>query len=62
MLYNKSLCEALLMAENDMHDDALSKYTSCIELYDLKNGAVPLEPLLYKICLLVRLAVESPEE
>lgn len=62
VLYNKSLCEALLMAENDMQDEAINKYNSCIEIYHQKHGEIPIEPLLYKVCLLAKLAVENSSE
>lgn len=45
------------MAENDMQDEALNKYTGCLDLYIEKHGCIPPEPLLYKIALLVKLAL-----
>lgn len=60
VLYNKTLCEGLLMSESDMQEDALTKYTTCVDLYYQKNGSIPAEPLLYKIVLLVRLALQQP--
>jgi hypothetical protein len=33
VVYNKCLCEALLMAESDMQDEALLKYSSCVDLH-----------------------------
>ena len=61
VLYNKSLCEGLLMAESQMSEEALTKYGTCLDLYYQKNGTIPVEPLLYKIVLLVRLGVERSE-
>ena len=31
--YNKGLCEALLMAESDLEDEALKKYSACVDVY-----------------------------
>ena len=59
MTYNKTLCEALLMSENDLHDDALSRYGTCIDLYYQRHGTIPVEPLLYKIVLLTKIALQS---
>lgn len=33
VLYNKTLCEALLMGESDMTDDSLIKFSSCVDIY-----------------------------
>lgn len=54
--YNKTLCEALLMSESDMPDEALLKFTSCIDLYYDQCGKVAAEPLLYKVLQLIRIA------
>ena len=45
------------MAENDMQDEALTKYSGCIDLYSQKHGSIPAEPLLDKVALLVKLAL-----
>lgn len=47
------------MADNDMQDDALSKFSSCIDLYFQKHDTIPAEPILYKIALLIKLAVQK---
>lgn len=60
--YNKTLCEALLMGESDMTDEALLKFSACVDLYYEKYEAVPQEPLLYKIMLLIRLAILKQAE
>lgn len=60
--YNKTLTEALLMAESDMPDDALLKFSSCIDLYYAANHSLPQEPLLYKAMLLIRLAIKGEGE
>mgnify|MGYP000947106143 CR=1 FL=1 len=44
-----------------MSEEALTKYGTCLDLYYQKNGTIPVEPLLYKIVLLVRLGVERSE-
>jgi tetratricopeptide (TPR) repeat protein len=59
VLYNKTLCEGLLMADNDLHEDALAKYGACLDIYYQKHGSVPPEPLLYKLALLVRLSLRT---
>jgi|JI10StandDraft_1071094.scaffolds.fasta_scaffold3229805_1 hypothetical protein len=60
--YNKWLCEGLLMADNDMLDEALLKYNNCIQLYQETHGQLPIEPILYKVCLLVRAAVHNAKQ
>lgn len=55
--YNKTLCEALLMGESDMTDESLIKFSSCVDIYYEKYEAVPPEPLLYKVMLLIKLAI-----
>ena len=45
------------MAENDMQDEALVKYSTCVDIYYEKYSSIPPEPLLYKIILLTRLAI-----
>ena len=62
MLYNKGLCEALLMAESDLEDDALKKLGSCVDVYFEKYTVVPTEPVLYKLALLIRIAIMKGEE
>jgi hypothetical protein len=57
MTYNKTLCEALLMSESDMADESLSKFSSCVDLYYDKYETIPQEPLLYKIMILIKLAI-----
>jgi hypothetical protein len=54
--YNRLLCEALLMSEEDMADEALAKFSECIECYFEKYNRVAVEPILYKLVLLIRLA------
>jgi hypothetical protein len=45
------------MAESDMQDEALVKYSSCVDIHYEKYGSIPPEPLLYKIVLLMKLAI-----
>lgn len=57
--YNKLLCEGLLMADNEMLEEALAKYNACMHLYQHAHHKLPVEPILYKVCLLVRTAVSQ---
>ena len=50
------------MAENDLHDDALSRYGNCVDYYFSRHGNIPIEPILYKIVLLVKLAIQEMEK
>jgi hypothetical protein len=36
--YNRLLCEAMLMSQTDMADDALSKFSEAVEFYFEKYG------------------------
>lgn len=47
------------MSENDLYDDSLSRYSACIDIhYNKHQGTIPIEPLLYKIVVLVKLALQ----
>lgn len=50
------------MGESDMTDEALVKFSSCVDIYYEKYESVPQEPLLYKIMLLIRLAILKQAE
>ena len=45
------------MGESDMTDEALMKFSTCVDIYYEKYENVPAEPLLYKIMLLIKLAI-----
>ena len=42
VVYNKTLCEGLLMGESDLQEEALNKYSACVDSYYQKNGSIPL--------------------
>ena len=41
VLYNKNLCEGLLMTENDMVNESLAKFGTCVDLFYEKHGTIP---------------------
>lgn len=45
-----------------MQDEALVKYSNCVDVYYEKYGIIPSEPLLYKVILLVKLAIVKTGE
>lgn len=47
------------MAENDMQEEALAKYGTCVDIYYEKHGSIPTEPLLYKVVLLSKMALQQ---
>jgi hypothetical protein len=62
LMYNKVLCEGILMIENSMIEESLDKFLICIDNYFAIEKGVPVEPVLFRILGLIKIYVsECPE-
>lgn len=59
MKFSKVICEILMLVESDELEEALLKCNEAINIHVDKYGCDNIQPMLYKIAILIRMAIVS---
>jgi hypothetical protein len=51
------MCEGILMLDNEMIEESLEKFVLCVENYYRLLKGVAVEPILFRILGMIRLAI-----